>query len=76
MVRLKDATLLDAFQRYIFQFQYGAIKRGSSLPVNLMFFYFNSSMVRLKGIATSLWIFLREFQFQYGAIKSSCEWIF
>ena len=53
----------------LFQFHYGTIKSCESESGNGLFNYFNSTMVRLKGILCILkrgnWVF----QFHYGTIK-------
>ena len=53
-----------------FQFHYGTIKSLLSFPF-LAFFYFNSTMVRLKERRRLTGIFRSRFQFHYGTIKRS-----
>ena len=71
MVRLKAAGQSPLIHPYMFQFHYGTIKRTATNAVAKIVASFNSTMVRLKGLAIlpgrSL---VYKFQFHYGTIKS------
>ncbi len=75
MVRLKAITVLYKLGlTFIFQFQYGAIKRGKRIKFQFHCANFNSNMVRLKGGGDDTTIpAIVSFQFQYGAIKRIVE---
>src|SRR5690554_5010896 len=49
MVRLKAQKGADSVRVGIFQFQHGTIKRELGISLGVLYRYFNSSMVRLKG---------------------------
>ncbi len=71
MVRLKakEDTLFNKHAA-VFQFQHGTIKSHHRIRLILPGWYFNSNMVRLKGLAlgeTSATAY--RFQFQHGTIK-------
>src|SRR5690606_7604511 len=68
---IKGETLLFVLLiNSLFQFHYGAIKGSPNVCVTLLFFNFNSTMVRLKE---SFYKAVNRgdniFQFHYGAIK-------
>ena len=50
MVRLKVLDLKNKVIKYMFQFQYGTIKREDKFILTAKARRFNSNMVRLKGI--------------------------
>ena len=60
-----------SYSNYLFQFHYGTIKRVRNITEKVCFFYFNSTMVRLKvSSSCALYTWIPEFQFHYGTIKS------
>ena len=54
-----------------FQFHYGTIKSGRRSLLSVSLEYFNSTMVRLKGINEAIAQSEMKFQFHYGTIKST-----
>ena len=55
----------------LFQFHFGTIKRLKWAGISFLSSYFNSTLVRLKGLCfTIILIPLPEFQFHFGTIKS------
>ena len=54
MVRLKAAHEPNGGYESVFQFHYGTIKRGEAPFDSTLLTYFNSTMVRLKGVLTAL----------------------
>ena len=69
---ISSLSFIYIFQNilFLFQFQYGAIKRNKQGGYLTQKGNFNSSMVRLKVFF--IFIFIKNFvlfQFQYGAIK-------
>ena len=59
----------------LFQFLYGSIKSQFFPSTSLLFWNFNSSMVRLKVKALQYLGALTAFQFLYGSIKSPHPWL-
>ena len=55
-----------------FQFHYGTIKRIHAVFTSPSFGNFNSTMVRLKGLAGHWLRVFKQFQFHYGTIKRTC----
>src|SRR5690625_2849837 len=75
MVRLRENDGFKTVEEFLFQFQYGAIKRRQYNFVPAEIVYFNSNMVRLRVKALRPTIAKNIFQFQYGAIKSFKDWV-
>ena len=69
MVRLKEQTYENAVPASVFQFHYGTIKSGRFQKNMCPNYYFNSTMVRLKGCRHQGHDHINQFQFHYGTIK-------